>query len=346
LTALVASPPPLDDPAGEGALGALVGESAVMAALRVTVRKVAPHKATVLVRGESGTGKEVVAQALHRLSPRARAPFVAVNCGAIPAGLIESELFGHRKGAFTDAVRDRVGLVEQAAGGTLFLDEIGELPAASQVKLLRVLEDGRVRRLGDDAEADAVVDVRVVAATSRALDAEVAAGRFRADLLHRLDVLGVSLPPLRARPGDVAVLARHFLDDARARLGAAVTARVLGAEALAALEAYAWPGNVRELENTIERAAVLCEGAEIDVASLPERVAAAAPRAPAANAPAPAVAAADADEDLSIRRAARRNEEALIRRALARTGGNRTHAALLLEISHRALLYKIKEYGI
>jgi two-component system response regulator AtoC len=307
-----------------------------MTALRVTVRKVAPHKATVLVRGESGTGKEVVARAIHALSPRASAPFVAVNCGAIPAGLIESELFGHMRGAFTDAVRDRAGLVERAAGGTLFLDEIGELPAASQVKLLRVLQDGRVRRLGGDADVE--VDVRVVAATSRPLEAEVATGRFREDLLFRLDVLTLQLPPLRARSGDVTRLAAHFLSSARARLGAAVTARAIGGEALAALEAYAWPGNVRELENTVERAAVLCEGAEIDVASLPERVAAGR-----GSTPAPVLVHG---EDLSIKRAARRTEEALIRRALERTGGNRTRAAELLEISQRALLYKIKEYGI
>jgi two-component system response regulator AtoC len=306
-----------------------------MTALRATVRKVAPHKATVLVRGESGTGKEVVARAVHALSPRAASPFVAVNCGAIPAGLIESELFGHTKGAFTDAVRDRVGLVERAAGGTLFLDEIGELPAPSQVKLLRVLQDGHVRRLGGDT--DAVVDVRVVAATSRALEAEVAAGRFREDLLFRLDVLTLQLPPLRARAGDVARLAAHFLLTARTRLGAAVTARTVAPEALAALEAYAWPGNVRELENTIERAAILCEAAAIDVASLPERV--------VGRGAAPGPAVADG-EDLSIKRAARRMEEALIRRALERTGGNRTRAAELLEISQRALLYKIKEYGI
>ncbi len=317
----------------------LVGESPAMAALRATLRKVAPHKATVLIRGESGTGKEVVARAVHALSPRSGAPFVAVNCGAIPAGLIESELFGHLKGAFTDAVRDRVGLVEQAAGGTLFLDEIGELPAASQVKLLRVLQDGHVKRLGGDS--DVVVDVRVVAATSRPLEAEVAAGRFREDLFFRLDVLTLRLPPLRDRTGDVARLAAHFLADARARLGAAVTARAFEPEALAALEGYAWPGNVRELENTIERAAVLCEGAEIDVASLPERVVASHGATPA---PVPVVPG-EAD-DLSIKRAARRTEEVLIRRALARTGGNRTRAAELLEISQRALLYKIKEYGI
>jgi two-component system response regulator AtoC len=315
----------------------LVGESPAMTALRATLRKVAPHKATVLVRGESGTGKEVVARALHALSPRAGAPFVAVNCGAIPAGLIESELFGHTKGAFTDAVRDRAGLVEQAAGGTLFLDEVGELPPASQVKLLRVLQDGHVRRLG--AEADVIVDVRVVAATSRPLEAEVAAGRFREDLLFRLDVLTLRLPPLRERAGDVARLAAHFLAGARARLGPSVTARAVGPEAMAALEAYAWPGNVRELENTIERAAVLCESAAIDVASLPERFA-----GKRVATPVPAVTGDP--EDLSIKRAARRTEEALIRRALERTGGNRTRAAELLEISQRALLYKIKEYGI
>jgi two-component system response regulator AtoC len=333
------APPISGDP-----LSALVGESRELQALKATVKKVAPHKATVLVRGESGTGKEVVARALHGLSPRAAGPFVAVNCGAIPAGLIESELFGHRKGAFTDAVRDRTGLVEQSAGGTLFLDEIGELPAASQVKLLRVLQDGRVRRLGDEAGADTAVDVRVVAATSRALEDEVAAGRFREDLLYRLDVLTLRLPPLRERPGDVARLAAHFLASARARLGGVVVAREIGREALAALEAYRWPGNVRELENTIERAAVLCDVVEIDLGSLPERVIAAGGKAPP---PAPlAPDAPGADGDLSIKRAARRTEEVLIRRALERTGGNRTRAAELLEISHRALLYKIKEYGI
>jgi two-component system response regulator AtoC len=316
----------------------LVGDSPAMTALRTTVRKVAPHKTTVLVRGESGTGKEVVARALHALSPRAAAPFVAVNCGAIPGGLIESELFGHTKGAFTDAVRDRVGLVEQAAGGTLFLDEVAELPPASQVKLLRVLQDGHVRRLGADAGADTVVDVRVVAATSRPLEAEVAAGRFREDLLFRLDVLTLRLPPLRERTGDVARLAAHFLGTARARLGPAVTARGFAPDAMAALEAYAWPGNVRELENTIERAAVMCEGAAVDVESLPERFA-----GKRAATPPPVVVDPD---DLSIKRAARRTEEALIRRALERTGGNRTRAAELLEISQRALLYKIKEYGI
>jgi two-component system response regulator AtoC len=327
-----------DDPVPE-----LVGASAPMGALRASLLKVAPHKTTVLVRGESGTGKEVVARALHRLSPRAAGPFVAVNCGAIPAGLLESELFGHRKGAFTDAVRDRTGLVEQASGGTLFLDEIGELEPALQVKLLRVLEDGRVRRLGDDAAADVAVDVRLVTATARPLEAAVAAGRFRADLLYRLDVVTLHLPPLRERGGDVPALAEHFLGRARARLGVAVGG--FGPEALRLLSAYRWPGNVRELENVIEHAAVLCEGGEIDAASLPERLRGnRTPDRPAELAT-PATAASG-DGDLSIKRAAREAEESLIRKALARTGGNRTRAAELLEISHRALLYKIKEYGI
>jgi two-component system response regulator AtoC len=337
-SAVAAGGPRADDPVSE-----LVGASAPIGALRTSLLKVAPHKTTVLVRGESGTGKEVVARALHRLSPRAGGPFVAVNCGAIPAGLLESELFGHRKGAFTDAVRDRTGLVEQASGGTLFLDEIGELAPALQVKLLRVLEDGRVRRLGDDAAADVAVDVRLVAATARPLEAEVAAGRFRADLLYRLDVVTLHLPPLRERGGDVPALAEHFLGRARARLGVPVGG--FGPEALRILSAYRWPGNVRELENVVEHAAVLCEGGEIDAASLPERLRAARPPERSADR-ATTAEPGDGDGDLSIKRAAREAEETLIRRALARTGGNRTRAAELLEISHRALLYKIKEYGI
>jgi two-component system, NtrC family, response regulator AtoC len=330
---------------GAAALEALVGGSAPMLALKGVIARVAPHKTTVLVRGESGTGKELVARAVHALSPRGGpdgGPFVAVNCAAIPAGLLESELFGHRRGAFTDAVRDRQGLVEQAAGGTLFLDEIAELPPPLQVKLLRVLEDQRVRRLGDD-DAGVVVDVRVLAATARPLEAEVAAGRFREDLFYRLDVLTLRLPALRERVEDLPALVEHFLARARVRLGLAVSG--ITAEAMRRLAAYPWPGNVRELENTIERAAVLCEGAEIDAASLPDRLRAPPPSLAEEATAAPG--AGDSEEgDLSIRRATRRAEVALIRRALARTGGNRTRAAELLEISHRALLYKIKEHGL
>jgi two-component system, NtrC family, response regulator AtoC len=300
-----------------------------------TVRKIAEFKTTVLIDGESGTGKELIARAIHRLSPRQAGPFVAVNCGAIPDTLLESELFGHRKGAFTDANRDRKGLFEEASGGSLFLDEIGELPLALQVKLLRVLQEGEVRRLGDSQ--DIKVDVRVVAATARDLSAEVGRGAFREDLYYRLNVFALHLPPLRDRREDIPLLIDHFLVRMNARMGLSVAGT--SAEALGLLVAYDWPGNVRELENCVERAIVLCEGTHIDAAALPERLR----RPPVAVAPA---AAGSEDDDLSIKRASRRSEETLIRRALLKTRGNRTRAAELLEISHRALLYKIKEYGI
>jgi two-component system, NtrC family, response regulator AtoC len=272
----------------------------------------------VLVGGESGTGKELVARAVHRLSPRASGPFVAVNCGAIPAALLESELFGHRKGAFTDATRDRKGLFEEASGGTLFLDEIGELPLALQVKLLRVLQEEEIRRLGDTQ--DVKVDVRVVAATARDLVEEVRRGGFREDLYYRLNVVSVQLPPLRERREDVPALVEHFIARMNPRLGLEITG--VSPEAMSVLQSFGWPGNVRELENTVERAMVLCEGRQIDLDSLPERLRA----APAPTAVPPPLLT----EDLSIKRASRRAEEELIRRALARTNG----------------LYKIKEYGL
>jgi two-component system response regulator AtoC len=318
----------------------MVGKSPPLLALGAALRKVAPYKATVLVHGESGTGKELIARALHALSPRADAPFVAVNCGAIPAGLMESELLGHCKGAFTDALRDRAGLLEQASGGTLFLDEIAELPLALQVKMLRVLQDERVRRLGESDERP--VDVRLVAATARDLETEVAAGRFREDLFHRINVVALRVPPLRERAGDIPLLVDYFLERINLRLGLGVGA--VSADAMRVLVGYGWPGNVRELENTVERAAVMCEARAIDLPSLPERVLRGKPGAPPAGPILPW--ARDEAEDLSIKRTARRAEEELIRRALARTGGNRTRAAELLEISHRALLYKIKEYGV
>jgi two-component system response regulator AtoC len=295
-------------------------------------RKVAPQKSTVLLQGESGTGKELVARALHDQSPRAAFPFVAVNCGAIPAELLESELFGHVKGAFTDASRTRKGLAEEADGGTLFLDEIGELPLRLQPKLLRFLEDEEVRPLGDVRSRK--VDVRVVAATGRDLRRAVAAGEFREDLLYRLDVVAVRLPPLRERREDVEALAAHFLAR-HSRLRPDIGAMRLSDEAREALLAYRWPGNVRELEHALERAVVLADGAVIREEDLPDSV-----RAPAAP------PAAEPDGTLSVKRATRALEERLIRAALERTGGNRTRAAELLELSYRALLYKIKDYGI
>ncbi len=313
----------------------LVGASEPMAEVLKQVRKVAPVKTTVLLTGESGTGKELVARALHELSPRAAFPFVAVNCGAIPGELMESELFGHVKGAFTDASRNKKGLALEADGGTLFLDEIGELPQQLQVKLLRFLQEEEVRPVGDTRSER--VDVRVVAATARDLGAAVRSGQFREDLYYRLDVVGIRLPPLRERTGDIPALSRHFLARyARLRPGEPIEG--ISDEALAAMQAYRWPGNVRELEHAIERAAVLCEGPMIREGDLPEPVrggllAAAPPVSPP-------------EGTLSIKRATRAVEEQLIRSALARTNGNRTRAAELLELSYRALLYKIKEYGV
>jgi two-component system response regulator AtoC len=312
----------------------LIGDSEAMAEVLKQVRKVAPIKTTVLLSGESGTGKELVARALHELSPRASFPFVAVNCGAIPGELIESELFGHVKGAFTDAGRNKKGLVVEADGGTLFLDEIGELPHPLQVKLLRFLQEEEVRPVGETRAER--VDVRVVAASVRDLGAAVKAGQFREDLYYRLNVVGIRLPPLRERSSDVALLAHHFLARyARLRAGAPIEG--ISEVALAAIQAYRWPGNVRELEHAIERAAVLCEGPVIREEDLPE---------PVRGGPPPGPLPVPPEGTLSIKRATRVVEEQLIRSALARTNGNRTRAAELLELSYRALLYKIKEYGI
>jgi two-component system response regulator AtoC len=319
--------------------GQIVGSSGAMQAVLRQLAKVAPQKTTVLLQGESGTGKELVARAVHDLSPRGGAPFVAVNCGAIPAELLETELFGHARGAFTDAVRAKKGLALEADGGTLFLDEVGELPLPLQVKLLRFLQEEEVRPVGDTRAQR--VDVRVVAASARDLGQAVAAGAFREDLYWRLNVVAVRLPPLRERPGDVAPLARHFL--ARfAPLRPELPGLALSPEALQALEAHRWPGNVRELQHAMERAVVLADGPLVREEDLPEAVRT-APPPPGAGGPPPGPGPG---EDLSVKRAGRALEERLIRAALARTGGNRSRAAELLDLSYRALLYKIREYGL
>ena len=297
-----------------------------------TISKIADYKTTVLVTGESGVGKELVARAIHRRSSRRGGPFVAVNCGAIPENLLESELFGHKRGAFTDAIQDRRGLFEDASGGTLFLDEIGELPLGLQVKLLRVLEDDTIRRLGETR--DFKIDVRIIAATHRDLLTETKAGRFREDLFYRLNVLPILIPPLRRRKEDIPLLIEHFVARNNARLGTDI--RGLDTETRRLLFEYAWPGNVRELENTIERAMVLAEGDLIVATDLPERI---------REAQDP-VQMQLASGELSVKKTTRIIEEILIRRALQKTKGNRTRAAELLEISHRALLYKIKDYRI
>jgi two-component system response regulator AtoC len=310
----------------------IVARSKPMDAIFRLISKVAEVRSTVLITGESGTGKELVARAIHNSSPRAKGAFVAINCGAIPENLLESELFGHRRGAFTDAHADKRGLFEEAEGGTLLLDEIGELPLQLQVKLLRALQEGIIRRLGD--VKDTPVDVRLIAATNRDLAEAVREGRFREDLFYRLNVLPVHVPPLRERPEDIPLLVEHFIALCNRRLNTTVEGVTREAEKL--LLCYPWPGNVRELENVVERAMVLTEGGAITPEDLPEKLR--EPRDP--------VQQALAGGELSIKKTTRAIEQELIRRALGRTGGNRTAAARLLEISHRALLYKIKDYGI
>jgi two-component system response regulator AtoC len=309
----------------------IVAASEGMIRVLEVVERAAEFKATVLLTGESGTGKEVLARAIHAQSGRREEAFVAVNCGAIPETLLESELFGHTRGAFTGADRARRGLFAEADGGTLFLDEIGELPVPLQVKLLRVLQEEEVRPLGESKPFH--VNVRVIAATARELEEEVAAGRFREDLFYRLNVVRIPVPPLRERREDISVLVDHLVGRARETLGKPI--RSVADDALARLLAYPWPGNVRELENVIERAVILAESDRITLRDLPENVVSPELRPGAAGA-----------GDLSLRRARKALEADLIERALRATGGNRTHAAKLLEISHRALLYKIKEYGI
>lgn len=313
--------------------GEIVGRSDSMEGIFSTVSKIAPYKTTVLLTGESGTGKELLARAIHDHSDRRDGPLIPVNCGAIPENLLESELFGHKKGSFTGANRDKSGLFQEAHEGTIFLDEIAELPVSLQVKLLRVLEDEIVRPVG--ATATSTVNVRVVAATSRDLEQRVKDGTFREDLFYRLNVMRIRIPPLRERTEDATALVGHFIQRFNHRFGR----EVLGLEpdAMKAVLAYPWPGNVRELENAIERAMILSDGERLPLDVFPSPVREATGTRPSGPVD---------DGDLSIKRRVASLEAELIRRALERTSGNRTHACRLLEISHRALLYKMKDYGI
>jgi two-component system NtrC family response regulator len=314
---------------------ALVGDSPALRAVMDMITQVAGTDATVLLLGESGTGKEVVARLLHAFSPRVGGPFVAVNCGAIPEGLVESELFGHAKGAFTGATEARAGKFVDADGGTLFLDEISELPLGLQVKLLRVLQDRTVTAVGESKIR--AVNTRVVAASNQNLEALVKAGKFRADLFFRLNVVPVTLPALRERAEDVGPLCRHFLASCAARLGKRVE---LSDAALMALQLYEWPGNVRELENLIERLVILNRTGTIGVSDLPASV-----RSPAASLAAETVEGATADA-IDLPATLARIETSLIERALRVAAGNRTRAAELLGISRTTLIDKLKRLGI
>ncbi len=318
-----------------GILGELVGNSPQMQEIFSLIRQVAPTSATVLITGESGTGKELAARALHRLSPRRDAPFVAINCAAMPETLIESELFGHEKGAFTGAVERRRGCFELAHTGTLLLDEIGEMPLATQAKLLRVLEERRVRRLGGAREID--VDVRLLAASNRRLADEVRAGRFREDLYFRLQVFEIRMPPLRERLDDLPALCQAIISDLNQRHQCAVEG--VSQDAIQALHAHPWPGNVRELRNALERAVILAGSGLLEprhflFLSPPPR-----PATPDASAP------GSGEIRIPIGATIDQAERALIEATLRHTGNNRTRAAAILGISQKTLFNKLREYG-
>ncbi|ABA89399.1 sigma-54-dependent transcriptional response regulator [Syntrophotalea carbinolica DSM 2380] len=291
------------------------------------VGRAAQVNSPVLVTGETGTGKELVARALHQQGKRRGKPFIAINCGGMNAGVIDSELFGHIRGAFTGANRGHDGLFVAAEGGTLFLDEIGELPMTLQPRLLRALQEQEVRPVG--AVNPRPTDVRIVAATARNLQEEINAGRFRSDLFFRLAVIEIHLPPLRERKGDIALLAEHFLSRLALREGRSCPS--LTPEAVESLERYAWPGNVRELANFMEKTAIFCRDDKICMEHLPWEIR----RHPR-----------DRGQDMSLKKAVSRIEPEYIRRALSVTGGNRTKAAQLLDISLRNLHYKIREYDL
>ena len=316
-------------------LASIIGKSARMQKLFELITKIHSAKTSVLITGESGTGKELVARALHTEGNRCDAEFVAVNCGAIPDNLMESELFGHTKGAFTGAVSDKVGLIRRADQGTLFLDEIGELSLALQVKLLRVLQERVVRPVGGEEEIE--VDVRVVAATNRELEEEVARGGFRSDLYYRLNVIELRLPPLRQRKTDIPLLAEHFLRRHTAGLPREI--RGFTPEALKHLELYDYPGNVRELENMIERAVTLADGPLVEVSDLPER------KTPAPHPGEHAPSAFPAD-GIDLDRTIADFERSIVEQAMAQAGGVRKRAATLLGISFRSLRYRLAKLGL
>jgi two-component system response regulator HydG len=322
----------LGDTSGEDPLASIVGRSPAMERVFSLIRKVAPTDSTVHIFGKSGTGKELIAKAIHTLSQRREGPFVRVNCGALSDNLLESELFGHERGAFSDAVRQRIGRFELADQGTLFLDEIGDITSAMQVKLLRVLQEQEFERVG--GEKTIRVDVRVITATNRDLKAEVEAGRFREDLYYRLHIIPLTLPSLSERPSDIRLLAEHFIGKLATRTRSRV--RGISDQALGALTAYSWPGNVRELENVIEQALVFAETDAIELGDLPP-VVTGGRRGDTLELPEEGRSLPDILEDL---------ERQLILRAYERAGGVKTETARLLGIKTSALYYKLEKYGI
>ncbi|MEN9574455.1 MAG: DNA-binding response regulator, NtrC family [Verrucomicrobiota bacterium] len=309
----------------------LIGESAVMQEIQETIQTVAPSRATVLITGESGTGKEIVAKTIHQLSPRAKAPLITVHAAGLPPTLLESELFGHEKGAFTGAHERRLGRIEQAQGGSLFFDEVGEIDATVQVKLLRFLGERTFERVGSSKTL--MSDVRLIAATNKHLASLVQSGAFREDLFFRLKVVEIHLPPLRERTGDIPLLAQHFLLDSAAENGKAVT--TIAPDALELLMAYKWPGNVRELRTAIEHAVVFARGKDVTARDLPQNI-----RLGQSSLPTPV--SAMTTSDLNVHEV----EKELLVRALKEVDGNRTAAAKKLGVSRRTLHRKLHEFQL
>jgi two-component system response regulator PilR (NtrC family) len=318
----------------------IIGQSGKMRAIFDLIQTVAPQASRVLITGESGTGKELVARAIHENSARAQAPFITINCGAFPETLLESELFGYMKGAFTGANENRQGLFQAAHGGTLFMDEIGNMTLTMQVKLYRVLQEGKVRPLGSTEETD--VDVRIIAATNRDFEKEIAEGRFREDLYYRLSVIPLQLPPLRERREDIPLLARHFLERFRKTMEKPVEG--ISPEAMRRLESYEWPGNVRELENTMERAVALESGSEISLRVMPDRIAGYSntPGMNSANGTSQAFPEGGVDFEKEIADTERR----YLLAALDKSGGVRTRASELLKITYRSFRHYAKKHGL
>jgi len=318
----------------------IIGQSAKMRAIFDLIQTVAPQTSRVLITGESGTGKELVARAIHENSSRAQAPFITINCGAFPETLLESELFGYMKGAFTGANENRQGLFQAAHDGTLFMDEIGNMTLTMHVKLYRVLQEGKVRPLGSTEEVD--VDVRVIAATNKDFEKEIAEGRFREDLYYRLSVIPLQLPSLRERREDIPLLARHFLERFRKSMEKPIEG--ISPEAMRKLESYEWPGNVRELENTMERAVALESGNEISLRVLPDRIAGYA-STPGLNGPNGSSqpfpeAGVDFEKEMAD------TERRYLLAALERSGGVRTRASELLKITYRSFRHYAKKHGL
>jgi two-component system response regulator PilR (NtrC family) len=318
----------------------IVGQSPKMRAIFDLIQTVAPQTSRVLITGESGTGKELVARAIHENSLRAQAPFITINCGAFPESLLESELFGYMKGAFTGANENRRGLFQAADGGTLFMDEIGNMSLTMQVRLYRVLQEGKVRPIGSTEETD--VDVRIIAATNKDFEKEIAEGRFREDLYYRLSVIPIQLPSLHERREDIPLLARHFLERFRKAMNKPIES--IAPEAMTRLESYDWPGNVRELENTMERAVALETGTQISLRVLPERIAGYV--SPTVGISSASTAADFPAEGLDFEQQIAQTEKRFLEMALEKSEGVRTRAADLLKISYRSFRHYAKKHSL